>query len=374
MAYKINKYCLPSSILLCFMLFYQVGFAQYDFRPVDEWLRKNLNDLGGRAVMMVYKDGKIIYSNSLNDLSRKQEFVGKVIARRTGKDKDQVLKDYDEQTRIPIASCSKWLSAALVMTFVDEGLLTLEDTIGLYLPAVKNSGKGNITIRQCLSHTTGITAGNFKEDLQNPNNAANMEEAVVNIARQPMEAKPGEAFRYSSTGLQLAAAVIEKISGKDFETLFKERIAKPCGMSQTDFGHKKVPLAAGGAQGSALDYLHFVTMILNKGVYEGRRVLKKESVETMQLNQLVEKKIIASPAEAGSWGYGFGEWTMEDASAKVPTDAVTSPGLFGSFPWVDNKHQYAAVLFTFNLKNKGRNERYKDLKKITDSIITAAKN
>jgi CubicO group peptidase (beta-lactamase class C family) len=373
MAYKINKYCLPSSILLCFMLFYQVGFGQYDFRPADEWLRKNLNDLGGRAVLMVYKDGKIIYSNSLNDLSRKQEFVGKLVARKTGKDKEQVLKDYNDQTRIPIASCSKWLSAALVMTFIDEGLLRLEDTIGLFLPAINNSGKGNITISQCLSHTTGIKAGNFKEE-QQFNKAASMEEAITNIARQPMEAKPGEAFRYSSTGLQLAAAVIEKISGKNFETLFEERIAKPCGMSQTDFGHKRVPLAAGGALGSAVDYLHFVTMILNKGFYNGKRVLKKESIELMQQNQLAKKKIIASPAEAGSWGYGFGEWTMAEASTTLPADAVTSPGLFGSFPWVDNKQQYAAVLFTFYLKNQGRNERYKELKKITDTIITSSKN
>jgi hypothetical protein len=51
------------------------------------------------------------------------------------------------------------------------------------------------------------------------------------------------------------------------------------------------------------------------------------------------------------------------------SDAVTSPGLFGSFPWVDNKKQYAGFLMTFNIKNKGRNERYKELKRTVDDTL-----
>jgi CubicO group peptidase (beta-lactamase class C family) len=373
MAYKSTKYCLPSSIVLFFMLLYQSAVAQYDFNPLDQWLKISLNDLGGRAIMMVYKDGNIIYSKSLNDLNRKQQFVGKLVARKTGKKEEEVLRDYDVNSRIPIASCSKWLSAALVMTFVDDGKLRLSDTIGKFLPVMTANGKGAITIAQCLSHTTGIKAGNFKDDRGFPNKAANMEEAVKIIAIQPVEAAPGEAFRYSSTGLQIAAAILEEISGKDFETLFAERIAKPCGMTNTDFGHKKVPLAAGGAQGSSTDYLHFLEMIINKGVYNGKRILRQQSVEMMQQNYTSGKKVIYSPVEAGNWGYGFGGWTMENASSGTISDAFTSPGLFGSFPWVDNKNKYAAVLFTFYLKNKGRNERYRDLKKITDAIISNGK-
>ena len=53
----------------------------------------------------------------------------------------------------------------------------------------------------------------------------------------------------------------------------------------------------------------------------------------------------------------LGEWVMDDATNRVD-HAVTSPGLFGSFPWVDNERQYAGFLFVFNLKNKGREEKY----------------
>ena len=61
-----------------------------------------------------------------------------------------------------IASCSKWLSAALVMTFVDEGKLNLNDTIGKFLPVMTDHQKGNITIWQCLSHLTGYKWRKFK--------------------------------------------------------------------------------------------------------------------------------------------------------------------------------------------------------------------
>lgn len=369
MAYKQHKYCLHSSLIIAFMLLYQFSMGQYNFKPVEKWVKSNLKDLGGRAVVMVYKDGKIIYNESFNKLGLRQKAGAKMIARKTGKDAAQLMQDYDENSRIPLASCSKWLSAALVMTFIDEGKLNIRDTIGKYLPVMSANGKGAITIAQCLSHTTGIKAGSIKETREWAGEVNTMGEAVNLIAQQPVEVLPGEGFRYSSIGLQLAAAVIEKISGKSFETLFAERIAKPCGMVQTDFGHKKVPLPAGGAQGSANDYMNFIQMILHKGIFDGRRILSEHSVQLMQQNHALGVKVIQSPAEAGSWGYGFGEWTMENTAIGKVSDAVTSPGLFGSFPWVDNKKGYAALLFTFNLKSKGRHDRYHSLKSLVDKAV-----
>jgi len=370
MSSKPGKYCLHSSLVAAFMLLLQVCNAQYDFTKTDSWLKDNLEALGGRAVLMIYKDGKVIYSKSENDLDKKQKMGGKFFAKKTGKDPDAVLADYDPGSKISIASCSKWLSAALVMTFVDEGKLNLSDTIGKFLPVMARNGKGNITIADCLSHQTGIRSGNLRESREFSTNAKNMEEAMAFIALLPMEAAPGTSFHYSSIGLQIAAAVIEKISHKNFETLFKERIAIPCNMFHTDFGNKPVPLPAGGARSTATDYLNFLAMILADGTFNGKKVLSKTSVALMQQNYAAGKKIIYSPAEAGSWGYGFGEWVMDNVTAENRSAAVTSPGLFGSFPWVDYKNQYAAVLFTFNFKNKGRHERYTTLRQLIDHAIT----
>jgi CubicO group peptidase (beta-lactamase class C family) len=320
---------------------------------------------------MVWKDGKVVYSNAINEMSGKQKMIGKFIAKRKGLDSKQLLQDFNEDTRQRVASCSKWFSAALVMTFVDEGKLRLDDTVGKYLPVMSANGKGNITIWQCLSHLTGIQAGSLRESIENMNKAQTMDEAINMIAALPMEGEPGKTFHYSNAGLQIAAAVIEKISGKDFETLFAERICKPLGLTQTDFGKKDVPLAAGGAWSTPNEYLKFLQMILNEGEYNGKRILSNESVILMQKNYVAkDAKIAYSPAEAGNWGYGFGEWVMDDAVGDKRSMAVTSPGLFGTFPWVDYDRNYCAILFTMNINNKGRGDRYKALKKLIDTAVT----
>jgi len=164
-----------------------------------------------------------------------------------------------------------------------------------------------------------------------------MEEAVNSIAKLPLESKPGESFRYSNIGLQIAAAVIEKISGNDFKSLFAKRITLKCAMKNTDFGDKSVPLVAGSAFSSAKDYLQFLQMILNDGMDNGKKVLSRESVIEMQKNKTKGTKLMVSPDEAGNWNYELGEWIKGEVALDLRSDAVTSPGIFGSFPWVDNK-------------------------------------
>jgi CubicO group peptidase (beta-lactamase class C family) len=361
--------CIKVSAVAAFLLIFQFAVAQYNFSKLDGWLQDNSGDLGGRAVMMIYKDGKIVYSHAENNLSRRQKMVGKMIARRKGKEVN--LEDYTTTTRERIASSSKWLSAALVMTFVDEKKLSLEDTIGKFLPVMSQHGKGNIQVWQCLSHLTAIKSAGLKESLEEMKNIGTMDEAMKAIAVLPMEGEPGKVFHYSNTGLQIAAAMIEKISGKDFETLFAERIAKPLNMKRTDFGHAKVPLPAGGAFSTPEDYMNFLIMILNEGTFNGRQVLSSNSITEMQKNRIDKDVTIAySPAEAAGWGYGSGEWIMDGAVAGERSSAVSSPGLFGSFPAVNRKDKWCVFLFVFNLKHEGRNERYRELQSLVSESLS----
>ncbi|MFN8251808.1 MAG: serine hydrolase [Ferruginibacter sp.] len=370
MSYKSRFRCRKCSLLLAFMLILQYGFSQYNFSKVDDWLADNVKDLGGRAVLVIYKDGKMVYQKAENQLSARQERIGKFIARRQGKDAGEMLQDFNTGSKERIASCSKWLSAALVMTFVDEGKLALDDSVGKFLPVMSLHGKGGIRIWQCLSHLTGIKPGSLKESLQEFKKLKTMDEAIEQIASQPMEGVPGKTFHYSNIGLQLAGAVIEKISAKSFETLFAERIAVPCNMVNSDFGKGPVALPAGGAWSTASDYSNFLQMILSDGVFNSKQVLSKSAVTEMQRNRVsTETTIAGSPAEAGNWGYGFGEWVMDDAGSGERSAAVTSPGLFGSFPWADSRNKSTGFLMTFNLRNKGRNEKYKELKKLVDEAL-----
>lgn len=327
-----NQLLIQLVFLLCMST---VSYCQ-NFSKLDHWLYDNKSDLGGRAVLMIYKDGNIIYSHTVNDLGWFQKRMVKKIAKNQKKEAD--LGDFTESSRQPIASCSKWLSAALVMTFVDEGKLSLLDTVGKFLPVLTRHGKGNITIGQCLSHTTAIKAPQLKESLSESKSYTSMDEAIENIASLPMEGEPGKVFHYSNVGLQIAGAVIEKISGKDFETLFAERIAVPLEMKNTDFGKGKVPLPAGGAFSTSTDYMNFLIMVLNKGGFKGKRILSEKSISEMQIDRITTDVTIAyTPKEAGSAGYGLGEWVMDGSKISNLSKNVSSPGLFGSFPWVENE-------------------------------------
>ncbi|HEY8929386.1 MAG TPA: serine hydrolase domain-containing protein [Mucilaginibacter sp.] len=335
--------------------------AQSNFQKLDFWLADNTRDMGGRSILVVYKDGKMVYSHSVTDMNAGQKMAGRFIARKQGKTAG--FSDYTLSTRVPVASCSKWLSAALVLTFVDEGKLKLTDTVGKYLPILSQHGKGKITIAECLSHQTGIEAPKLRESLEEMREANSMDEAIAIIAAKPMEGEPGKTFHYSSIGLQIAGAILEKISGKSFETLFAERIAAPLSMKNTDFGKGKVAQPAGGAISTPEDYLNFLVMILNRGIFNGKRILSENSIAQMQINRNTpDVKIAYSPAEAKGLGYGYGEWTMGK-------NTVSSPGLFGSFPWVSNDKKYAAFLMTFYIKNTGRNERYFELMDLVDEAV-----
>jgi len=267
-----------------------------------------------------------------------------------------------------------------VMTFIDEKKLRLTDTVGKFLPALSRAGKGHIRIWHCLTHTTGLKEGALRESLLSFQKIKTMDEYIDQIAKMPVEEQPGKVFRYGNTGLQILAAVLEKISEKDFEKIFHERIAEPLHMTNTDFGKTGLPLAAGGAWSTPKDYMNFLIMILQEGQFEGKQIISKALIHEMQKNKLTQDCIIAfRPEEAGSWGYGFGEWIADPSLAIAPRkdampDAerallVSSPGLFGSFPWVDNKNKMAGFLFVYNLQHKGRNERYSSLRNLTQSVF-----
>lgn len=368
------------STSIVFLLFFQFAFAQQDFSKVSDWVNKNLTDLGGRAVLMVYKDGKFAYTQNFNNLTKAQQNRGKIKAKVQGKDVEEVLQDYTSTTRERIASSSKWLTAALLMTYIDENKVRLTDSVGKFLPIMTKYGKGGIKVWQCLNHTTGIKSGGLRDMLAGMKNAKSMYEAIEQIAMLPMEGTPGKYFHYSNAGLQIVAGIIEKVSEKDFETAFKERIADPLEMKNTDFGKTGVPLAAGGAYSTAEDYMNFLIMLLNEGEFKGKRIISKALVNEMQKNRLARDVELAySPEEAGTWGYGFGEWIMDaplsvsEKKDAMPNSkrgvAVSSPGLFGSFPWIDNDKKYCAFLFVYNLKNKGRHEKYRELKELVDNVM-----
>ena len=338
---SIASLCLTSFFTFNLMMAYPAAAQKSDL--VTRVLEAKQQALGGNVCMLVFKDNHLIYEKNLGSYS---------------KDKPEM-----------IASCSKWLTAALVATFIDEGKIAPDDSIGKYLPVFTQNGKGNITIGQCLSHTSGIESEQITLlKLIQRRKIGSLDDEVNSFAEKPMSGKPGEVFSYGNIGLNILGRILEVITKRDFETLFQERIAKPLAMKNTTFSKGKAVNPSGGATSTAADYMNFLQMILQKGEFKGKQVIKSQTIELMQQSRTAGKKIVYSPDEAKGFDYGWGEWILEkdkDGNSEV----VSCPGLFGTYPWIDLRRNYAAIVFVKNLRVKDRQKNYQEIRSAVNDAI-----
>jgi len=318
--------------------------GQDQFDRVTRILESKKRVLGGNVCMLIFKDNHLVYTENLGDYTRK--------------------------TPEMIASCSKWLTAALAATFIDEGKISPKDSIGKYLPVFTRYGKGNITIGQCMSHTSGIESGQITlRTLIERRKITSLDEEINLFAAKPMSGKPGEVFSYGNIGLNIVGRILEVVSHQDFETLFQERIAKPLAMKNTTFKMGKAVNPSGGATSTASDYMNFLQMILQKGTFNGKQIISEKTIELMQISRTVRAKVVYSPNEAAGFEYGWGEWILEKDEIGNST-VVCSPGLFGTYPWVDLQRKYAAIVFVKNIQVKDRQKNYQEIR---DSVNAALK-
>ena len=187
-----------------------------------------------------------------------------------------------------------------------------------------------------------------------------------------MIAAPGTEFRYSNIGLNIAGHILETISGKDFEHLFQEIIALPLDMRHTSFAKGRgLPDPSGSAFSTADDYMHFLIMILQKGVYNGKRILSENAVNQMQKSQINLDMVKYAPAPAEGYTYALGEW-VEESDKNGSSTAVASPGLFGTWPLVDNCHQYACIFLIQSFLSKKQRDIYVEIKRSIDKQIPSS--
>ncbi|PSL44203.1 CubicO group peptidase (beta-lactamase class C family) [Chitinophaga niastensis] len=257
---------------------------------------------------------------------------------------------YDGSTKLLIASCSKWLSAAVLMSLVDEGKIKLTDTVGQYLPIFTSYHKGSITIAQLFSHTSGFpgnsSQGYESDVLLTLSQAADLiakNVALINL--------PGTTFYYGGVSMQVAGRICEVASGKSWKVLAAEKVFTPSGMNNTDYGLTANPGIAGGARSTPDDYIGFLDMIMHKGVADnGTRILSEAAVAAMEQSQTGNVVVAYSPYPVALINtiniYGIGNWRDVTGPGDVLIEN-SSPGLFGSHPWVNRGKQLTGFLFTF---------------------------
>jgi len=163
----------------------------------------------------------------------------------------------------------------------------------------------------------------------------------------------GTQFAYGSLSMQVTGRVLEVATGKPCAQLFREHVAIPLGLLSTLAavpGRDTNPLVAGGYVSSNADYTRFLTMILNRGVVGGRRVLSAASVIEMQKDQTGGATILYSPYQffeqlhpgVSQTRYDRGEW-LERAEAGSARE-LGSQGAFAFSPWVDLDRNLTGVV------------------------------
>lgn len=142
-------------------------------------------------------------------------------------------------TRFRIGSVTKQFTATLVLQLVDEGVLKLDEPISLYLPEYPKEAGARVTIHHLLNHTSGIPnytdIPGFAEDHSRVR--YEHEDFVATFSGRPLDFEPGTKWRYSNSGYFLLGVIIEKVTGKRYEQMLRERILDPLGLKQTGYEH-----------------------------------------------------------------------------------------------------------------------------------------
>ncbi len=350
MSYKISSICLKSSLLAVFLLLLQGAFSQYSFSDLDQRIQANQKLLGKDFVVMLWKkDDTLIYKKEIGM--------------------------FNSKTQAPIASASKWLTAALIMQFVDEGKLSLEDKVSRWLPEFARYGKNYITIRHCLSHFTGLNEETkFFKKLMQRSKFASLEEEVNSFARKEIRTNPGTDFWYGNIGINIAGRVLEIISKKNFDVLIKQKLFNPMTMRRTSFSSIDASATnpSGGAISTPDDYMKFLVMLLNKGKYAGKQILSEASVEQLMLIHTKPELIKYAPQPAKGYNYALGSWVVEEKEGKAT--ALASPGLFGTWPMIDLCRGYAYLVFTKDLIDEEKAGVHIELKGLVDEQLKSTCN
>lgn len=287
-------------------------------------------------------------------------------------------------TLFQIASMTKPITAVAVMMAEEDGLLTILDPIEKYLPEfkdikVKDGEKPArpITIRDLLTHTSGMgggyptTVGDFQQFYRKRDKS--LADAVKLFAQMPLEVQPGTKWIYSNMGIAVAGRIVEVVTGKKFEQFLEERLFTPLGMKDTHFflpanknprvaqiyqmterGLKKsdieptrenaiYPAPEAGLYSCTADLFRFLQMMLSGGMYNGKQILSRYSIEMMTNNHTGDLKAAWSPG----MGMGLGFQVVRNVEGKFRLQSVgtySHGGAWQTYYWVDPNKELVGIL------------------------------
>ena len=259
--------------------------------------------------------------------ARAERFSGAILVARDGKvlvSKGYGMADIENEvpntpeTKFRLGSLTKQFTAAAVLLLQERGKLSVQDSVCKYVAPCPEAWRP-VTVHHLLSHTGGVP--NFTNSDQFPDyeklkRDPTTVEALINRFRdRPLDFKPGEDWRYSNSGYVLLGHVVERASGKTYESFLRENIFVPLGMTNTGYDRadqivkRRARGYASGPDGSVVNasYLDMSIPFAAGGLYStvgdlylwdqalyGEKLLKKASLDAM------------FTAVRNGYGYGYG--------------------------------------------------------------------
>lgn len=295
---------------------------------------------------------------------------------------DMCEKVVSDSTLFRLASMTKPITAVATMILVERGLLSLDDTVDSFYPEfsslkIKEADgtlvpcEKKITIRNILTHSSGISSGTqWQESVKKmtDRDKESVENFVDFISKEPISFVPGSKQEYSGVGaFSVLTGIIQRIVGMPYGSFLEKELFEPCRMVDTTFEpnddqwqriiamHGKengkniicktcdgcvfesIPprnhVGGAGLLSSLGDYLNFAQMLLNGGIFGGKRVISEASVAEISKPQFFKK------AEE-SWGLGVRVITGENS---LPVGAYGWSGAYGSHFWIDPSNKIIGI-------------------------------
>lgn len=367
------------------------------------------------AAALVIKNGKVAYYKSVgyNDLDTKSPLPKDGIFRIASQTKAvtsvAMMILFDEGKVLLSDPVSKYIPSFKNQTVLVK--LNHSDTTFTTEPA-----RREVTIKDLLTHTSGIGYAQIGSRDANALYAKHsltaglgvkdetLLAAITRLGTLPLMHQPGEKWTYGLS-TDVLGCLVEIISGMSLDQFFRTRIFEPLGMKDTHFNlpqskadrlvnlytelpdgklvkaqanmlngktiTPRYPLEgtsyfSGGAglSGPIYDYGIFLQMLLNEGVYNGVRILGKNTVRMMTMNQI-------GTINYGDNKFGLGfQVTTEQGSAATPAQQGTYGwgGAFATSYWVDPKEKLV-ILFYRQLQNRTRNDVVEKFRALTYQAI-----
>ncbi|MEY2878683.1 MAG: Esterase EstB [Verrucomicrobiota bacterium] len=280
-------------------------------------------------------------------------------------------------TLFNIMSMTKPVTAVALVMLQDEGKLNLADPVAKYIPefaALKtpSGAPANVTLAQLMTHTSGLGEAAGPAAAQ----ARTLADLVPLWLAAPMQFEPGAKWKYTQSGINCGARVVEIVSGLTFPEFLTSRLFGSLGLKNTTHTPtgaqlarvatpyaknketgalepgrvappapgERPPTGNAGLYASATDYAKFCQMLLNGGAHSGRRYLSTTALNLLTQPQTGELPTGFFQNEAnGNRGANYG-WGIGTCIVKAPHPGVAAPlspgtyghgGAWGTQAWID---------------------------------------